>query len=198
ASARNVGELLSILYLPAGPSGTEQRYTLVYMTAFEWGAAASWVDVLDVSAVEDASSNLPEDIDQAFTYGIGLIYGKLDDISDDTKRFRRARDSLLRVLQSPEQPERLRWASGIIAGWISTERFYEHEEAIEYFSSAEVIAQPGSHEQMVSQYAQADVLMHHGKGEEMKSLLSNLIARFIIFRKTEVYERANRVLVELN
>lgn len=46
--ARTVGELLANLYLPAGQSGTPERYALMYASVQEWNAAAEVVKELDV------------------------------------------------------------------------------------------------------------------------------------------------------
>ena len=198
ASARDVGELLSILYLPAGPTGTEERYTLIYTTTHEWGASADWASELDILAINDINTPPPENVDNAFAYGIGLIYGMPADLHDHLKRFQLARAELLRVLQSTDQPKRQRWAAGMVAGWITANRFCEYEQAEKYYASAEAVTQPGGLEQMVTIYARAGAFIQEGKPDVARKLLHNMIAQFGVFRRTEVYERAAKTLADLN
>jgi len=198
ASARAAGEMLGIMYVPAGPTGTEHRYTLIYATKAEWGAAASWIEALDVQGIAVIIEQSGNSNENEFAYGVGIINGIQADVLDEDKRFRMAREVFSRSARRAEQAEHLRWASGMIAGSISAGRLHEYEQAEKDYATAEAAARPGSLEQMNAQYARACMLIQNGKGEAARKMLANLIGQFGDFKKTEVYERAGRTLATLN
>ncbi|UCD28126.1 MAG: hypothetical protein JSV03_13675 [Planctomycetota bacterium] len=198
ASARDVGELLSILYMPTGPTGTEKRYTLIYESPVIWEVAAKCVDVLDIPAINEISAARDNRKRDDFNQGIGLIYGATKRTSQETKRYRLARESLTKVLQSKDQTRARRWMAGMIAGSIADKKLIAYDEAQQHYIKAETEAESGSIEQMSAQYARACVLIKNGKPAAAKDLLTKLTTQFGKFRKTEVYERARKIQADLN
>lgn len=197
ASARAVGELLAMLYVPVGPAGTTHRYTLVYPTLAEWAGAAGWARDLDIPPVEEPVSRPPESVERAFAFGVGLLYATPHAHPEETDRLRSAEAGFLRVLNAPDQPKPYRWAAGMIAGAICAERLADYERAEQHLVAAQGMAMPESLEQMATLYLRARVHVRNGKPGLARQILSDLLARFGSFAASEVYDRADKTLAQL-
>ena len=196
ARARDVGEVLSWLYVPSGPAGTVDRYTLVYPARLEWEAAANVVSRLDVAAVGNEIAAAAAG--KSFALGVGIIYGTPVGHPAEGERLRQAEASLQRVYNGLDEPAWERWAAGMMAGSVAADRLYDYDRAEQHFLAAESVLQPGVLERMCTMYARARAHIQNGKPQIAQKLLADIIAQFPAFRGTETFERARKTLAELD
>lgn len=197
ASAREVGELLGVLYVPAGAVGTIERYTLVYPSWRECNAAAEAARDLDVPMVKESPDRGPDDAKGAFGLAIGLLYGTPRGHPQEAARLGRAEASLVRTLSAPAQPARRRWAAGMIAASTRANRLNDYDQAQAHLLEASKVVEPQSLEHLATLYAQARVSIQNGKPDAARETLRKLIDTFGTFKATEVFGRARDTLTEL-
>jgi len=198
ASAGAVGELLTVLYPPAGPTGTGQRYTLIYPSSLECDIAADFALQLDVATVEGAALQLPEESQAAFAFGVGVLYATPRGHADEVDRLRLAEAGLVKALNAPAQPARIRWAAAMMAAGVCAERLREYDKAEGYCLEAAKVVEADSLEQMAAWYALARAYVQNGKPDVAQETLTNLITTFEAFAATEVFGRARQALTDLD
>jgi hypothetical protein len=190
APARQVGQWLAMLYVPAGASGTESRFSLLYPTIREVNAAAGWIATLDKAYRESERQD-------AFAEAIQRA-DALDASGDEVReRYRQSAAGFASVLDGDGQAAR-RWAAGVLAGVLFAEKLYDYEAAEQRLRGAAAIAPPGSLEYMTTYYHLARALIQDGRPGDADTLLSTIVAHFGAFRDTEVFERSRRSLAELS
>ncbi len=198
ANARDVADLVGILYIPAGPTGTMHRFTLIYPSATEVKTAGAWATGLDVSPRTDGPGPVPDSLDQAFLDAVAVLYGTPTGHPKEAERLNHAVSVLARVYGAADQLGPRRWAAALIAGAIAADRLYDYEQAETHFLVAGGIAPPGSFEQMTTQYRRALAHIQNGHPDLARDILTQVIANFGMFRRSEVFERARRALGELD
>ena len=197
ASARAVGELLGVLYVPAGPVGTTERYALVYPSRLECEAAADLARDLDVPTVQACPDRAPDDVEEAFDLGIGLLYGTPLGHPQEAARLGWAEASLLRTLGSPDQPAKRRWAAGMIAADVRGDRLDDYDQAQAHLLEAGKVIEARSLEYLATLYAQARASVKNGEPDAARKTLRKLIDTSRTFESTEVFSRARETRTEL-
>ena len=197
ASAKRVGEMLTVLYMPSGASGVAERWALIYPTRTEWETAGSWARAMDIAPITAANAVMPEDTAKYFEFGIGLLYGTVPGDPEERDRLRLVVSALDSAGQHLTAPRPQRWAAGLIAGNLLMNRFFDYAAAIERYEQAEAVTPPGSLEQLMTYYQRAQAHIQLGEPDAAKSLLSQSLSEFDAFRNSEVFLRARRVLSEL-
>ncbi len=198
ASARSAGELLSILYVPSGPTGTSDRYTLIYPVQLELAAAAKAARALDVVAVTESTTSMPAAASDPFAVGVGVLYGTKPGGSPDKQRLRSAVTALQRAGGGADQSAWRRWAANMIAGAALADRLYDYAGADREFAAAEMNTEPGSLEQMTTLYMRARALVQDGKPDAARELLTRVVGLFDRMRSTEAFDRSHKLLGEIN
>ncbi len=174
------------------------RYTLIYPSWLECEAATQVARELDVSLVgERTSGEWPGGIEDAFTLGIGLLYGTPRGHRSEAERLAHAEGSLLRTVKAAGESARRRWMAGMIAGHIRATRLNDPGRAESHFIGAGKVVEPGSLEDMASRYALARMYIQSGKPEMARQTLTDLVNTFEAFKATEVFNRASASLAEL-
>lgn len=197
ATARSVADLVSILCIPAGPSGTVHRYSLLYPTRVEWDVAAEAAAMLDVPAVDQLPPPPPNGPLEAWRRAIGLIHGTQRGQADTLQRWRTAEAQLAHLYRAEGLSHDQRWAACMIAGSILGDRFYEYDAAEERFAQAAAVAVPGSYAQMAAIHARAQARVHQGDVDGARNLLARVLSEFDALRRTEVFDRARRLFADL-
>lgn len=194
--AREVACVLSWLYLPCGPAGTDTRYCLVYPTAREADMAARRAAEIDVASIVDARVETPTSSEVNFGRAVGLLYGADPARPADRERLKAASSLLDLVHADAALPRWTRWAAAIIAGTLAMEQTYDFEAAGRFLAAAENLAEPGSYEQMAAWYAQARAHVQDGRPAAARAILGRILSQCGAFRETEVFERSRRMLAE--
>jgi hypothetical protein len=197
AKADDVGDLMIWLYPPAGPVGTEKRYTLIYPTEYELGAAARTARSLDVTAADIPLDSVPESPSEVFTAGLSLLYGTPSGADDERVRLGLVRDCMMRAGESAELDAKQRWEAWIIAGQVCLTRLGEYETAEQCFRAASEGAPAGALEHLAGRYALAMTLRQNGEPDRAREELSQALAGAEAWRSTETYRRGQELLDEL-
>lgn len=192
-AARRLGNMLAMLYLPAGPTGSANRFTLVYASAAEWAAAGRAADIFEqalAGATSKPVGGVEFDAAAAGAYDILASTG-------DRERAAAGVEQLRRVAQDRGQKRWFRWAAGVLAGRIMADVLQDPPAAAQLFHIAGAAAQPGSLEQMSAIFAEAQARLAAGEGGPARRLLTRAVSEFDSFRDTEVFVRARRALAGL-
>lgn len=199
AAAGDVGLVLSWLYVPTGPTGTQARYGLVYPTRREADAAAVQAAVLDTPASSAGSeATLPTDPVASFRFGVGLLYDQPPGLPIDSRRARRAEAALTRTAADSGVVPTMRWAAAMISGAVATEYLGDPGAAERHFTAAEALAAAGSLEHLTARFGRVSALVQVGRRDQAREQLIRIEATFEPLRGTEVYERCLRLGSELN
>lgn len=192
ARARDVANVLSLLYLPSGPSGTDHRFTLVYPTAQENELATEAARQLDIGIAAEAPAG--DTAGDRWRWGVARAFAILDDLSIPQDRVRPIAASLATSAASSQLSRLQRWGAGMLAGELFTNRLYDYAAAAEAYRQADGAVEPGSYEQMALMYAKARALQQDGKRDQARSVLETLLGQFSNFRGAEVFERTRESL----
>jgi hypothetical protein len=193
AAPRQTAELLGLLYLPSGASGSSTRYSLIFPTAPECAAAAALVGQFDLPPANDPSEAAPAD---GLACAISICY-RLQSETGDRSRFTGVMERLEPVGDSPQTSPAHRWAARMLAAGIRADRFSEFRASAELYSKAAGVAVPGSIEHLSSLYGEGHMLLQAGQTRRGRRVLETLIAQFGAMRRTEPFERARRLLAAL-
>ncbi len=191
-AARRLGHMLAMLYLPAGPTGSANRFTLVYPSAAEWAAAGRAADIFE-QALAGATSKPAGGVEFAAAAGAYDILAS----TGDRERAAAGVEQLRRVAQDRGQKRWFRWAAGLLAGRIMADVLQDPPAAAQLFHIAGAAAQPGSLEQMSAIFAEAQARLAAGESGPARRLLTRAVSEFDAFRDTEVFVRARRALAAL-
>jgi hypothetical protein len=195
-SAENVGRLLSVLFVPAGPAPSENRYILVYPTELEWKAAAQWARLLDVPETDTGESETSGDYRRMVAFAIGLLHATPPTHPEADARERMAAEILARVMNAQDASAGYRWLSGMVAGYLLSENFYNYTRADQCFVAAESVTPVGSYERMVAMYHRAHAYSEAGQEDLARDVLRRIVADYSAFARAEVFDRARKTLAE--
>ena len=195
--AEAVGELVTVLYPTAGTTGTTHRQTLVYPSVVEAESAREAARNLDVTPVEAPGAQPPAGIERAFAFGVGLYYGTPRGQAGESERLAVAEASLVQALNAPDEPGKRRWAAGMLAGWIRSDRLRDYEKAEVHFEAAGQVVEPNSLERMAALYARSRMAIQNGRPDLARGTLKGLIDTFGASKTTEVFRRARHTLDDL-
>jgi hypothetical protein len=196
--ARAVGEVLTLLIIPSGPTGTADRYALLYPSELEWKLAGEWASRLDAPVIEDAVPPLPEDPEALFAFGLGLLYGTPRHHPEAEQRYRLISKAFSSISGISGTAPPIDWAAVMLDGAVHGERLFDYAGAATRYAQAEPLAVPGSYEQMVALYLRSGALVQEGRRSEASKLLSRVLSEFSAYRSTETYERARKLFGEVN
>jgi hypothetical protein len=192
---RSLGELISRLYLPAGPSGTKERYALIYPSIQECNTAAESVKELDVVATSINAGD--EQTTITFAQSIGFYFAA--QISQaDTAAWPSVLQQLKHAANETSASAWRKWAANMAAGAVASERLYDYGAAALLYEQAERVASPGSLEQMNALYQRARSLLQIGDNSGGRRLLTQIVGQFAMFRSSEVFERARQMLADMD
>lgn len=197
APAERVGELVGTLHPVAGATGTSHRFTLIYPSSIEGDAAREAVHELDVPVLEGTNAQVPQGIEQAFAFGVGVLYGTAGGSSEGGKQLALAEASLVRALTAADEPGKRRWAAGMIAGWIRGDRMNDHRGAQAHFEAARQVVESNSLEHMTAMYAWSRSAVRSGRPQAAEGTLESVIGAYGKYENTEVFRRARETLAEL-
>ena len=192
ARARDVANVLILLYLPSGPSGTDHRFTLLYPTPLEIESAAEAARQLDVGTAGTAPAGATAG--DSWRWGVAEAFAVLEDPTCPSDRVRRAADALAVAINSSQLPKLTRWMGGMIAGELLAHRVYDYAAAEAIYGQTEATVEPGSYEQMSLLYARARALRQDGRPEPARRLFEMILGQFTAMRGSEVFERTREVL----
>ncbi len=193
ARARDVANVLMMCYVPSGPSGTDQRYTLVYPTPFEQELAAKASTLLDVPgkvsepATDTSASNI-------WHYCVSEEFALLNQPHSTPSQAKRVAGLFLRITASAETARTQRWMATMIAGDILSNHTYDYPAADRAFEQAQSIAEPGSYEQLAAMYARSRAYVQDGNLADAKQICEAVIGQFGALRECEAYERVRDIL----
>ncbi|MBI4581850.1 MAG: hypothetical protein HY718_19290 [Planctomycetes bacterium] len=194
ARAREVGCLLALVYLPSGPSGTDDRYTLVYPTSLEHDLAAEAAELLDVPKPHGgppAGSMI-----EVWRWAMGEASDVIDSPGQPEQRLRQLADALMRVIPSAELPRQQRWMAGMVAGELLARRLYDYAGADAVYRQLRETVEPGSYEQMAVVYARGRALVQDGRREQARQCFESVIGQFSPLRGSELFERSRETLAQ--
>lgn len=192
--ARDNAKILSRLYLPSGPSGTDDRYTLVYPTPLESDLAAEAALLLDVPK---AQGDPPAGGASAvWAWAIGEAFNVFDEAGIPDDRVQRLANQLVHVMPSADLSRNQQWIAGMLAGELLAHRVYDYAAAHAVYRQVESIAQPGSYEQMAGTYARGRALLQDGRREQARQCFETVLGQFSMLRGSEVFERARGTLAQ--
>jgi hypothetical protein len=195
ARARDVANVLKILYLPSGPTGTDHRYTLVYPTALEHRLADEAARLLDVQTDEEEAGAPPGDTSaEWWRWGVSQTFRVLDDMSIAEDRVRLIAGTLATAATSAQLSTLQRWAAGMLAGELLAHRVYDYAGADSVYRLIEAIAEPGSYEQMALLYARGRAFQQDGRRAQARPAFETIVGQFSAMRGSEVFERARETL----
>lgn len=199
APAQELGCVLAWLYLPAGPAGSRDRYMLLYPSLIEAEAAVHAAADLDVPPVKEETNAVQAQTGaEAFALGVGLLYREAPEERLSAQRLRRAERLLAQAIADKTLPSARRWAAGMIAGNIATERLRDLEAANRHFAAAAELCQSGSLEQMATWLAQSSLHIQNGEPRAAQTLLNKIVTGFDDLRATEIFDRAQRAKGDLD
>ncbi|HOB75931.1 MAG TPA: hypothetical protein PKG54_15560 [Phycisphaerae bacterium] len=199
AQAEAVGRTLALLYPPSGPAGTTTRFCLVYPSAAEAEAAARMALELDVAPASGAESRpAATQPAQAWSLGVGLLQATSASAGTARQWLRRAEAALSEALADHNAHPIRRWAAAMLAARIVEDHLDDLAAAERYLLAAEAQASPGSLEQMAAVFARATNQIQQGRPQAARPLLRQVLTGFNPHRNTELYERADRALRELD
>jgi hypothetical protein len=194
ARARDVAGVLSLLILPTGPSGTDNRYTLVYPSRLEQDAAAQAAVLFDVPA---ASTTAPaDDMAATWQWGIAEFFRIAEEPGAAPERIRPLAERLNAAASSARLSTVQRWAAAMLAGELFAHRLYDFVTAADAFVRAEAAAEPGTYQQMAVLYARGRALQQDGKRGPARAIFETILAQFGAMRNSEVFERTRETLAE--
>lgn len=196
-TARAVGEALAVLCVPAGASGVQDRYSLLYPTAAECKAAASWSATLDAEPLEAATATAPAGGAALLRWGLGLLYTTSRSHQQEADRLRSVAAALERAAADTDAAAPLRWAAAMIAGDIWSERLYIQARAEQQFEAAQELVPRGSLERIATLYARAGAWIQDGRPDDARRLLKEAIIECGAFADSEVCQRVKRTLEEI-
>jgi hypothetical protein len=194
ARARDVANVLVVLYLPSGPGGTDHRFTLVYPTPLEAELASEGAREVDVGTAgpEPAGPTAGD----AWRWGVAEAFRVLEDPAIAPERVRRAAATLATTISSAQMPALRRWMAGMLAGELLAHRLYDYAGAQDVYRQTESAAEPGSYEQMALVYAQARAFQQDGRRDQARAQLEFILGQFSALRDSEIFERTRESLAE--
>lgn len=197
ASARPVGELLQVMILPSGPTGTRDRYTLLYPTRSETELAEQWSRRLDINNINIDYINEAQFELADYQTLIGAYY-HIDQISK-VEQQNALWEALIAGMDrfSRQGQGEQAWSAAVLAADLSARHFYQYQQADRLLRQGQQKVLAGTYEQMVCWYRRAVYARKDGRVEQARKLLADLIAQFKKYRDTEIYQRADRLLAEL-
>jgi hypothetical protein len=190
--ARDAANVLKVLYLPSGPSGTDHRYTLVYPTPLEHDLAAEAARALDVGTAADAPAS--QGAGDIWRWGMAEAFKVLDDAPIPPHRVRHIADALAGTCGSAQLTAWQRWAAGMLAGELRAHRLYDYAAAQALYQQLEASTEPGSYEQMALLYARGRGFQQDGRRDQARQAYETVLGQFSTMRGTEVFERARLTL----
>lgn len=191
ATARQVGEVLGQLYIPSGPSGGVDRYTLIYALRAEGERAAAHVAEIDVKPIAPADAAKASG---GLACGVAVLHG-LQQQPAERAQWAHVAEVLEKASHS-ESTAWNRWACAMLAGSVAADRLSEFDRAAELFRQAQGLSQPGSLEHLTSLYRRARALLQAGQSAAARGELELAISQFGHLRGSEPFERARRLLAE--
>jgi len=194
AKAKDVAAILMLLYVPAGPSGSDNRYTLIYTTSLELDRAAAAAQLWDVSS--RASSQPATTMQSAWDRCAGELLLNFDR-NHSTDEWRHLADQLSQLVISAEVTRLQRWMSAMLAGEILANRVYDYASADLIYQQAESLAEPGSYEQMAAMFARSCSFYQDGKRQQARKQCEAIIGQFSQFRECELFARTRQTLAAL-
>lgn len=186
ASARRVGELLSELYVPVGPGGSEDRYYLVYKSAEVMRAASRLALRMDMDA-EDITTNPEIEPLEAFVSAVPLYYELLRR-RYDPKLADELAARLEYAARSDRVPEELRWASAMIAARIHADHRANVSAQKRDLLLASLSVPDDSLESFLAQAALVQWYADANRSTDAADLARELGLRFGQFADTFAYE----------
>lgn len=196
-SARAVGELIGALYPPAGPGGTERRYTLVYPTRIESESAAALAETLDIEASSDAAEPVPADAGEAFRFGLGLIYSTPIGHEREIERLQVAAAALEQVFRAGDAAVDRRWTAGMIAAHLYRHRLLDYAKTESLLRAIQAAEGVDDLESLSARFAWARALVQIGQAKAARRELEAARAQFEGLRHTETFQRAAELRNEL-
>lgn len=186
ASARRVGELLSELYVPVGPGGSEDRYFLVYKSAEMMQAASRLALRMDMDA-EDITTGPEIEPLEAFVSAVPLYYELLHR-RYDPKLADELAVRLEYAARSERVPEELRWASAMIAARIHADHRADVSAQKRDLLLASVSVPDDSLESFLAQAALVHWYADADRPDVAAEMARELVVRFEQFSDTFAYE----------
>jgi len=191
-----VGEVLGRLYVPVGMQGAD-RYLLVYATPAEWRAAADFVRLLDVAPSDELPKSSGGPPVQAFQDLVAALMTRSRPGSVDREALAEIARRFETIAASDQAAPVLRWASAMLAGDIYARTLYDFGRAEQIYLAAQNFAPAGSVEQMNVIYARARAHLLNGRRDRAQKLFESVVAGFLVYRRSEVYDRCRRGMEEL-
>lgn len=182
--ARRVGQLVAMLYVPAGQTGSANRFTLIYPTKNEASLAAISAGRLDLAPAAG----------DAFAAALTAIYAASQ--PTETPPTSAATTLKQQSAGAPGYTNWRAWAAGMLGGGVLMAGS-QNGDAWQLFAQAEDRAAPGSLEQLSAMYSRAVALARAGRYDDARRVLASALSQFDRFRQTEVFERARQLLAEL-
>ncbi len=194
ARARHLAGVLGKLYVPSGPSGTDDRYTLVFPTPMENELAADAATILDVPAPSGEPPTAPGA--PLWAWAMGEACTVLEAPGVDEPRMRRLADQLARVMLSSELSHAQQWMAAMLAGELLAHRLYDFTGADAAYRAAETAARPGGYEQMAAMYGRGRSFAQDGRREQARRCFEAVLGQFSALRSTEIFERTREMLAQ--
>jgi hypothetical protein len=192
--AGDVGRLLEIIYVPTGPTGTDDRYTLMYPTRTELTAAVGWAKALDFPVIEADVQAGPQGGEACTIFALGVLYGTSEGHPQAMRRYRLAIECFTRALHDADVDITYRWVSGVMAGWLLNEYFGDVDGAEQRLVAAQKLTPEGAYERMVTLYQRARVSVAAGRADQARVLLAVIMDKYAVISASETYQRARRLL----
>ena len=191
ATARQVGQLLALLYRPVGPGGTEHRYYLIYPTYREVEEALKMAPQLDVSA--DATADRPGGGDQQarFQRAVVTFYQVAESMDPGPARLLAA--DLADLADVPELSSPRRWAALMIAGRVQADILGDLAASQETFRRAREAVSAGSIESLMAGASRVEGLTFLGLRDEAMDEAKQLVVEHQAFADTAAYTACLRV-----
>lgn len=180
ARAKDVAQVVMAGYIPSGPSGTDDRYTLVYPTALEQGLAARAATLLDVQAGDEAN------IWHA-TMADALVV--LREPGAPASGLRAVAERCMQALPASELSALQKWMAAMLAGEVYSQRIYDFAAADRVYARAYDYAEPGSYEQLAAMYARGRAYLQDGRYDLARHTCETIIGHCGAYRDCEVYAR---------
>jgi len=155
------GGILSVLYLPTGPSGSDQRFTLIYPTEMGVARGADAARQLDVGTREKPRARRRRD---QWRWGMGRAFAWW------MKRMRRHRMGgpprlCWRRASVGESVELAALGRGMVAGDLFANHLYDYAAAEAAYALAAEAVEPGFTSKWRLMYARARALQQDGHGD---------------------------------
>lgn len=177
AAPRACAQLLEMLYVPMGRSGSPTESYLIYENRDEFEAARAYAPRLDVAPMTAPAA--PVGSEAAFRAGLSLFMSIVESESIvDPRLVETCERNLSEAAQSADLSVTDRWAAGILAGRLACDYRYDYVASRSYYRQAERSAPADSIEAMTAQWRRAESLAREGKTGEAAVAYSRIVSRF--------------------